>query len=143
MKPKTSTKVKEPKTSAQLKKDLDAVVSKYVRILNSNEQGMVACYTCGKVKHFSDMHAGHFIPRNILITRWDLNNLRPQCVGCNMFGNGKPLDFEDGLVKELGRKRVDEMKASRFKTLKVGTAWYLEMIKDFEGRLETVRRKLE
>ena len=32
---------------------------------------------------------------------------RFQCVGCNLFGNGKTLDFEDGLILELGREKVD------------------------------------
>lgn len=130
------------KTSAQLKKDLDAIFSKYIRIKYADANGMVACFTCGKVKHFSEQQNGHFIPRNILITRWDENNCRPQCVGCNMFGNGKILDFEDGLVKELGRKEVDKLKASRFQTVKLSTEWYQGMIEKYEKKLEKEREKL-
>ena len=136
------TSMKKPKTFAQLKKILDAVVSKFVRIFYSDKNGMVACYTCGKVKHFSEQQCGHFIPRNILITRWELKNLRVQCVGCNMFGNGKILDFEDNLVKELGQQEVNELKQSRFKTIKLSSMDLEDRIAVFEKKLEKEREKL-
>ena len=126
------------KTSAQLKKDLDAVYSKYIRLKYADKDGFCTCYTCGKIKHWKEMHCGHFIPRNILITRWDERNTRPQDVGCNIFGNGKVLDFEDHLVKDLGRKEVDKLKASRFTIMKVDTIWYLSEIARYEKLLSTV-----
>jgi hypothetical protein len=128
------------KTSAQLKKELDKVFSLWVRQTWANDEGMASCYTCGKVAHWKQLQNGHFIPRNILITRWDENNCRPQCVGCNMFGNGKILDFEDRLVRELGRKRVDELKASRFKILKIDSAWYLDKIEHYKNELNNPPR---
>lgn len=115
------------KTSAQLKKDLDTIFSRYIRLKHSHNE-MCTCYTCGKVLHWKEIQNGHFIPRNILITRWDENNCRPQCVGCNVFGNGKILDFEDALIKEFGKKEVEKLKASRFQILKVDSHWYKEKI---------------
>ena len=124
------------KTEAQLKRELDKLVSLYVRQYWANDEGMVACYTCHKTGHWKSMHCGHYIPRNVLITRWNENNLRPQCVGCNMFGNGKPLDFEERLKREIGEKEVEQMKASRHKVFKVDRIWYEEQIEIYTKKLE-------
>lgn len=99
-----------------LKKELDSVFSTWVRL------GATHCYTCGKAS--DKLQCGHFVSRTYLATRWEPDNCRPQCVGCNIFGAGKPLDFEERLVQELGEKRVSELKQMRKQVLKLKPAWY-------------------
>ncbi len=123
------------KTSTQLKKELDKWFSLYIRQLYSDENGYGNCYTCGKHVHYKEAHCGHFISRNILITRWAENNCRLQCVGCNIFGNGKVLDFQDNLVKEIGVKAVEKMKASRHQVCKMSTADYLEKVSYYKQKV--------
>lgn len=53
-----------------------------------------------------------------------------------MYGNGKPLDFEENLVEELGREYVDKMRASRFKTMKVDVHWYNEKIEYYKLKVK-------
>lgn len=49
------------------------------------------------------------------------------------------LDFEDNLVKEIGRERVDALKARRFEILKIDTLWYLDKIEHYKSKtLSTV-----
>lgn len=129
------TKTKQ-KTQAQLKKELDKTFSLWVRQYWANDNGMVACYTCGKVAHWKNLQNGHFVPRNYLILRWNEDNCRPQCVGCNMFGNGKPLDFEERLKKEIGAKKVEDMKKSRHQIMKVDSKWYLEQIALYQQKIK-------
>lgn len=117
-KPRTKTK-----SLSKLKKELDRVFSIYIR-----EKYPARCYTCGVSKHRKNLQCGHFVSRQYLATRWDENNCRPQCVGCNMFGNGKPLDFEENLKRELGSEFVEEMKARRHQILKLDRQWYEEKI---------------
>ncbi len=126
---KTLTR-KKP-TPAKLKKELDRLFSIYIRT-KYTVNGRLYCYTCDKPMDFSGSHCGHFIPRNILITRWNEDNCRPQCVGCNIFGNGKILDFEERLKKELGAAKVEKMKAKRHQIFKVDTNWYLERIAELK-----------
>jgi len=124
-KPKKLTKPRvKLKTQAQLKKELDRVFSIYIRQKYADSLGNVACYTCGKVMHWKQIQNGHFVSRQYLATRWDENNCRPQCIGDNIFGNGKPLDFEERLKKELGDQFVETMKASRHQSLKLDRHWY-------------------
>lgn len=120
-------------TTAKLKKELDSVFSLFIRQKYADKQtGLVACYTCGKVKHWKEQQCGHFVSRQYLATRWHENNCRVQDVGCNVFGNGKPLDFEENLKKELGADYVENMKASRHEVLKLDRNWYQEKITHYK-----------
>lgn len=109
-----------PGSPALLKKKLDAVFSKYVRHIHPAK-----CYTCGKVKQRKNLQCGHFISRVYLATRWEPDNCRPQCAGCNIFGNGMFLEFEERLTQELGAERVSELKRIRHNVFKPTKEWYL------------------
>lgn len=115
----------KPKTLAQLKKQLDKVFSEYVRKTDAQR-----CYTCGKTR--VTLQCGHFISRSYLATRWDLDNCKNQCIGCNIFGNGKPLDFEEHLIRDIGKKKVEQLKARRHKILKLTSQWYMEQIEFYK-----------
>ena len=123
--------VRKEKTQAQLKKELDRVFSIYIR-QKFSKNGICECYTCGQKLPIKKIQNGHFISRQYLVTRWDENNCRPQCWGCNGFGNGKPLDFEERLKKDLGNDFVEEMKMSRHQSLKLDRHWYKEQIDKYK-----------
>lgn len=117
------------KTLSALKKELDRVFSLYIR-----KKYPAECYTCGKK---GTLQCGHFVSRVYLATRFDENNCRPQCVGCNIFGGGKPLDFEERLKKDLGDQVVEDMKRSRHKVSILAPAWYEEKIRFYKEWLST------
>jgi len=121
-------KPKSSPTPAKLKKKLDQVFSWYIRAKYDK-----SCYTCGRT---GTLQNGHFVSRQYLATRWDENNCRPQCVGCNIYGHGKPLDFEERLKKELGDNAVEEMKKKRHTITKVGMRWYEEQIAHYQNELK-------
>jgi hypothetical protein len=131
----TAPKRPKSKTQAQLKKELDSVFSIYIRTKYADTDGMVACYTCGKVMHWKKIQNGHFISRTYLATRFHENNCRPQCWGCNGFGNGKPLDFEENLKRELSPEYVEELKKLRHSSVKYDRHWYTEMINNYKNEL--------
>lgn len=113
------------KSMAKLKKELDAVYSKYIRAKFPKK-----CYTCGYV---GNLQCGHFVSRQYLATRWEDDNCRPQCAMCNIWGRGMLLDFEENLKKELGDVRVEEMKASRHQIIKLDIPWYEERIAHYKS----------
>jgi len=117
---------------SKLKAELDRLFSLYIRAKYPKE-----CYTCraeGKV-----LQNGHFVSRSYLSTRWDENNCRPQCVGCNIWGAGKPLDFEDRLIEELGMAEVTRIKAKRKELTKITRAQYEERIAQTKALLEAIK----
>lgn len=122
-KPKVK-KVKKPKakTTSQLKKQLDAIFSRYVRQKHADQNGRVRCYTCGVIKDINEIQNGHFVSRSILSLRFDERNCRPQCVGCNIFGHGKVSTFghkleqeERGIVAELYKQAQQIVKDFPYK----------------------------
>lgn len=115
-------------TPAKLKKELDRVFSIWVR------RGAKTCYTCGKV---AALQCGHFVSRSYLATRWEPDNCRPQCWGCNGYGNGRLLDFEERLTYELGAERVKELKQMRHRVLRLTPFFYETEIAKYKGLLES------
>ena len=79
------------KTISKLKKELDTWFSLYIRLKYSNEYGMVQCYTSGRVYHYKQIHAGHFMSRRHLSTRWCEQNVKPQSAADNLFGQGRTV----------------------------------------------------
>ena len=101
-----------PKTTIpKLTKELDTYFSRFIRLsrLDEEEKDCVRCYTCGHLAHWKKIHAGHFISRWYKSTRWNENNVRPQCVMCNIYKKGDTAKFRRRLVAEIGLEEVEKM----------------------------------
>jgi hypothetical protein len=96
------------KTYQQLINLLDKEVSIYVRN-KAAVNGWCFCYTCGTPYPVSEIDAGHYISRRYYATRYELDNIRPQCSGCNKFRGGEPIKFRSRLVADLGEERVKQL----------------------------------
>lgn len=88
------------KTTSQLKKELDKIFSEYIRRKYADSDGWVRCYTCPKMAFWKEMQCGHFVSRKHLATRHLEANARVQCVGCNVFGDGRVSIYAEKLEKE-------------------------------------------
>lgn len=75
---------------------LDTVFSEFIRLRDSNGEGICKCITCGNYYHWTDMDAGHFITRDNMATRWEEENVHAQCRQDNRFLSGK--QYEHGLA---------------------------------------------
>lgn len=131
MPPRRKKSPKKASSPSKLKKELDRVFSLFVRQYHAKR-----CFTCGKETNL--LQCGHFIPRSYLATRWDFDNCRPQCVGCNIWGRGKLLDFEDNLIKEIGLDRVTALKQKRREVWKLKPEWYVHQINKYTQALVKV-----
>ena len=92
-------------TRSKIVKKLDVIFSQYIRLKYSDNRGMTECFTCGKRDHWKKMQCGHFQSRKNYSTRWEEDNVRVQCLGCNMFKSGEQYVF--GL--KLGQQLAEEM----------------------------------
>lgn len=92
------------------------------------------CYTCGSFVQFP--HTGHFISSSICSTelRYSLDNLRPQCYACNIHRSGNWLAFEERLIKENGKKWVENLKKLNQQTKGglYGVTWFEKKIEEYE-----------
>jgi len=129
---------KRKKTITKLKKELDKVFSLYIRqrdMLVPDGTDYVVCFTCSSVKHWKEMHAGHFMSRKHLSTRWDLENVQVQCPKCNLFGQGEQYQFGIMLDVKYGPGTADKLKAYTKLTIKMTSADYEEMIDIYKKKL--------
>lgn len=122
---------RKTKSYARLKRDLDAVFSKWVRVREASTDGFVGCYTCPQRLPVAQMQAGHFISRNYLKTRWDSANVKPQCVRCNIFMGGMYPEF----ALQLGQDLVAHLVSLKTKPVKFTRADLQEKIDYFKKQL--------
>jgi hypothetical protein len=86
--------------------ELDELFSLYVRLKDADSKGDVICVTCYNKFNYKDVDAGHYIPRGHFATRWDEDNVKPQCINCNRYNYGMIDVFEKYL--ESNKKGITE-----------------------------------
>jgi hypothetical protein len=81
------------------------------------------------------MQGGHFIPKgNSSYWALEIENIHPQCVGCNMWGmkNGSAAQEYTLWMEDMyGRQYVEEMLANKTKPIKRYKADYQDMLNEF------------
>ena len=129
--------MKKKKTVSQLKKELDKLVSRFVRL-----SGQGICYTCGLKREKLELQCGHFISRAHSATRYDLDNLRTQCVNCNVWRRGNTAFFAANLLKEYGTERFDALikrgrsfKQFTTRELEAEIKRYSQLVKELEKNM--------
>lgn len=60
-----------------------SVFSKYIRFKYADKDGYCQCVTCGVIKHWKEIHAGHFIDGRNNSVLFDERLVHPQCFHCN------------------------------------------------------------
>ncbi len=101
-------KPKKPKGVAKLKKELDAIFSKFIRLRDKGQ-----CYTCPKKDDPKYMQNGHFVPRQYLSVRYSEINCHCQCYACNMLYNGQPSRYAQRLKEDYGEGIINELERLR------------------------------
>lgn len=81
------------------------------------------------------MQAGHFQSRAKYSVRWDEDNVRPQCAGCNMRNGGQQYVFGQRLNEERSGL-ADEIVQKSNQIRKFSTPELLEMYDDYRERVQ-------
>lgn len=76
--------------------------SKYIRKRAADDQDLIKCFTCGKYCHYKNSDAGHFQSRRYESTKFDENNVHPQCKHCNMYLAGNIGVYYEQIEKTYG-----------------------------------------
>jgi hypothetical protein len=123
----------EEKTIPQLQNTLWDVFAKYIKTLHAPQ-----CYTCDKPIRMGtgDCQAGHFIPRNYSPTKYEEDNVRPQCSRCNQYFSGKPVEFERRLRDEIGDEAVEALKRKSTQPWKWSRTYLITKITYYREQLK-------
>ena len=87
------------------------LMSEYTRTSNIIGEGFNKCVTCGCLRHYKEMHAGHFIhaSKGSLVS-YDKRNIHPQCPGCNTYRGGMLIEYTLFIQESFGTEAVMELK---------------------------------
>jgi 5-methylcytosine-specific restriction endonuclease McrA len=122
-------------------KRLDKVFSTYIRMRDTKTKGDVRwgkCCTCGGIKHYADLDAGHYCDRSNKCTRWDEQNVHAQCQSCNRFAGGRQDDYAIFLMEKYGKEILEELHRRKWQVCKFSDLLIEEMIKDYKARIKTL-----
>lgn len=129
------------KSISKLKKELDKWFSLYIRLRNCTDEGLVQCFTSGRVYHYKNIHAGHFISRRHLATRWCEINVQPQSAADNLYGQGQQYRFGLNLDAKYGIGTADELEIKSKKTEKFTRVDYEEKISYYKRLVKNLKKQ--
>ena len=117
-------------------------ISKFIRLRDSDENGIVQCVTCPSRFHWKLVHAGHFIGRRQKNTKFNERNLAGQCVSCNSFHGGRQFEFGLAIDKRYGEGTAEELLALSKVTCKLSGYEYREMNNEYKVKVKQLLKRL-
>lgn len=100
------------------------------------------CYTCSAQNlEGANKQLGHFIPSSVCgaFLRYDLRNLRWQCMRCNQFAGGNGAEYYRRMVLEVGQEAVDQIFRDQQKVIKADSTFYEAKIQEYESTLRSLQ----
>jgi len=99
-----------------LKRKLDDIFSKYIRLRDSNENGIFRCISCGKPVSWKNGDNGHFVNRQHMSLRYSEVNCNAQCRHCNRFDEGNNIGYQRGLIEKYGDEIINELEIAKYRS---------------------------
>ena len=119
-----------------LKKKLDTVFSRYIRLRDSDSAGVGTCITCGRMKEWKYMDCGHYIKRQHLATRYDEKNCNIQCKHCNAFEQGANEKYKVALDLKYGVGTSEMLEIKKHNKCNMTAFEYNVLIRHYKEKLD-------
>ncbi len=127
-------------TVPKLKKKLWGIFSQYIRLKYSDDNGYCTCVTCGSIKQYKEIHAGHFIPKRNNAVMFEETNVHPQCPYCNLYMHGQGARYYKFMLEKYSQEEIDRL-MELDKTTRKYSIWELEeMIEDYKQKVKELRK---
>jgi len=128
------------KSVAKLKKEVNDLVSKYVRLRDclrtTGTLDYCNCITCSRLLHRKEAHAGHFIGRGHSATFFDETNIHAQCPQCNIYRGGEILKYRREIIRLYGEGYDVKLEEKAMETKKF-------TIPELEGMKREYQKKIK
>lgn len=128
--------MKSKKRGSDLIKKLDKVFSLYIRLRDVMPNGYGRCISCGKIKPFKELDAGHFYSRIHMATRFDEQNVNGECRFCNRFLSDHIIGYRANLIQKIGLGKVEYLGIKSKQTKKWSAFELEEMIKYYKNEVK-------
>jgi len=132
---KAKLRKKKAESVSKLTKKLDTVFSLFIRLRDTDANGIGRCIDCGEIVEWSNLQCGHFASRTKMSTRWDEQNCAGQKDGCNMFQQGRQFEFSIGLDERYGAGTALRLITASREVRKYTSAELLELIEIYRGKV--------
>lgn len=138
-KKKAEARAKKANSISKLTEVLDKTFSLFIRLRDTDRNGIFTCCTCHEKKEWHQLNAGHFISRRFMNTRWDEENVHGQCSKCNVILSGMQYDYSlfmdvrygEGAAKRMHSK-AQEVKKFTTDEIKVLITYYQNLVRDLQ-----------
>ena len=125
------------KSVAKLVDEAATLLQLLVRLKAANDNGYVSCVVCGVSRHYLDgMQGGHFISRGKLATKLMVENVHPECRGCNMPGGGHEAGWASYMLETYGKEFIDELHSISRTVKKYTRSEVIEIKKDLSTQIK-------
>ena len=130
------------KTDGQLKKLVWVEFSKFIRTRGADDRGFNHCVTCGVIKHWKELQAGHFIRGRLNANLFSERGVHPQCYSCNIGKQGDVVIYYGWMLRKYGQSVIDILIAQNSVTHK-WKAGELELLLDHYRKLNAANPLLQ
>lgn len=127
-------------STSTLKSKLDRIFSEYIRRRDAGENGYVRCISCGKIVHWEQSDAGHYVNRKHMSLRYDEKNVNAQCRDCNRFNEGNMIGYAKGLIAKYGQGVIDYLDVKRFNACKMTEFELGVLVKEYRDKLKFLNK---
>lgn len=128
--------MKRKQSPSALKNRCWKLFSEYIRRKDADDGGTVECYTCGKLMHWKESQAGHFVAGRGNAVLFNEDCVRVQCQRCNIWLGGNYQLYTLRMLKEIGEKGVNDLLSLRHKPLKLSRQALEDLISHYRGKLK-------
>lgn len=135
---KTKARLTELKSLSQLKKELQAVFNRFIRLRDADQP----CISCGR-EHQGQYHAGHY--RTVGAApqlRFNEDNCHKQCAPCNNHLSGNIVNYRPRLIAKIGQERVDALESCNAPD-KMTREQIQELTLDYRAKCRELEKKMK
>lgn len=101
------------KSVSQWRKELQQVFNTFIRLRDRGKP----CISCGKALQ-GKYDAGHYYSVGSYPNlRFHDDNVHGQCVECNQHKHGNLLEYNEGILKRIGKSKLEELRSIRHERL--------------------------
>jgi hypothetical protein len=129
------------KTISKLKEALDRVFSVFIRLRDSDYNGIGTCITSGVQMPWIRLQNGHFMSRRFLATRWHEQNCASQSLAENVYMSGNQYEFGKALDRRWGTGTADEMVRLSKEHFKLTIPWLEEKIAHYHKQVQILKEE--
>ena len=132
-------KKKSTLTVPKLKKKLDRLFSKYIKLRDGGED-YFKCISCQRTKPLNQFNAGHYWSRRFMSTRYNEQNVYGQCIYCNMHLKGNIQGYTTGLLKKYGKEILQHLEIKKNNISNLGKFELTVLIDEYKDKIKGQER---